>query len=215
MSSPTIKNSILEKVNPLFNFVDFFTLGFIAYQYFKLWYSPEIGDADKIFQWAGLMGFEFIMVHSGVFMAAMPKKWSLLIFFPFYGLFALSFNQIIGGGNIVIYIYLFAVFNRMRYAFFDVSEEIQKKVIGKSVFAVLVYFFPLMAIVFGNKLVPELGLNEQSLAYIGYNNAKTHGGLFLDEPKTAMCLGVVYYSFLAIYSIPFWVTKRLFPSASI
>jgi len=203
-------NSILEKIEPSFELVDVVMMGFMAYQYFKLWIDPQYGDAEKIFQMAGLMGFEFIMVHSGVFMAVMPRKVSLLIFVPAYGLFAWAFNDIIGGGNLVAYIYLIAVFNRMRFAFFNVNEELKNKQILRSVFAVLTYFFLLLGVAFGSKLIPEFGLNDVILSFIGYDEAKTHGGLFLDEPQTAICLGSIYYLILALYSLPsrwFWKAK--------
>lgn len=206
------KTNILEKFEPGFEFVDFIIMAFISYQYFKLWLVPGVGDADKIFQMAGLMGFEFIMVHSGVFMAAIPRKLSLLFFVPAYGLFAWAFNEIIGGGNIVAYIYMFAVFNRMRFAFFNVDESLKNKQMGRSVFACMTYFFLLMGVAFGNSLIPEFGLNDDNLTLIGYEEAKTHGGLFLDEPQTAICAGAFYYLFLAMYALPmrwFWNQEKL------
>ena len=198
-------SKILERFEPAFDYVEAFTLGFIAIQFLKLWISPGMEDAEKIGQWSGLMAFEFIMVHSGVFMAIMPKKFSLFFFFPIYGLFAFAFNEAIGGGNMVIYIYLFTVFNRMRFAFFNVSEQQKGKVIGKSLYAVMIYFFTLLFVAIGSKLVPEFGLNSEYLARIGY--VSKGEGLFLEEPKTAICLGVVYYFLLAIYALPskyFW-----------
>lgn len=206
------KSKILERLEPSFEFVDFLMMAFMSYQYFKLWMAPEIGDADKIFQMAGLMGFEFIMVHSGVFMAVMPRKVSLLFFVPVYGLFAWGFNEIVGGGNLVAYIYMFAVFNRMRFAFFNVDENLKNKQVGRSVFACMTYFFLLIGVAFGNSFLPEFGVNEQNLVRIGYEEAKTHGGLFLDKPQTALCAGAFYYLFLAMYALPmrwFWDEKKL------
>lgn len=206
------KSSILERLEPSFEFIDFIMMTFMSYQYFKLWMMPEMGDADKIFQMAGLMGFEFIMVHSGVFMAVMPRKLSLLFFVPVYGLFAWAFNSIIGGGNIVAYIYMFAVFNRMRFAFFNVDETLRNKQMGRSVYACMTYFFLLMGVSIGSSFLPELGLNDANLTRIGYDEAKTHGGLLLDEPQTAICVGAMYYFFLAIYALPakwFWNEEKL------
>ncbi|SMC75653.1 hypothetical protein [Moheibacter sediminis] len=206
------KSSILERLEPSFTFVDFIMMAFMSYQYFKLWMQPGIGDAEKIFQMAALMGFEFIMVHSGVFMAVMPRKLSLFLFVPAYGLFAWAFNSIIGGGNLVVYIYMFAVFNRMRFAFFNVDENLKNKQIGRSVFAAMTYFFLLFGVAFGSSVLPEFGLNDVNLTRIGYDQAKTHGGLFLDEPQTAICAGALYYLFLAMYALPgkwFWNEAKL------
>ena len=204
-------NSILETIEPSFLFADFLMMGFMAFKYYMLWSNPQNGDAAVIFQMAGLMGFEFIMIHSGVFMAMMPKWLSLLVFAPFYGLFAWAFNRIIGGDNLVAYIYMIAVFNRMRFAFFNVSEEMKQKQVGRSVFAAMLYFFLVFGIVLGTSLIPELGLSTENLEKIGYAEAKTHGGLFLDEPKTAICLGTIYYMGLCLLSLPgrwFWNEQK-------
>lgn len=191
---------MIEKYNLHFEYVESLMLGFLAYQYLKLWIAPEIDDAEKIFQFAGLMAFEFVMVHSGVMMASVSRKTSLLLFVPLYGLFALSFNLIIGG-NIVAYVYLIAVFNRMRFAFFNVSERLKDIVFGKSVLAVTIYFLLMIVVAFCNESVPEFGLSDENLARLGYAKANTHGGLFVDEPQTAICLGFLYYSILSFSSI--------------
>lgn len=206
------KSSIFEKLEPSFGFVDFIMMAFMSYQYFKLWMMPGIGDAEKIFQMAGLMGFEFIMVHSGVFMAVMPRKLSLFLFVPVYGLFAWAFNSIIGGGNLVVYIYMFAVFNRMRFAFFNVDENLKNKQVGRSALAAMIYFFLLFGVAFGSSVLPEFGLNDANLTRIGYDEAKTHGGLLLDEPQTAICAGAIYYLLLALNALPakwFWNEAKL------
>jgi len=202
-------SSIIEKIEPSFVFVDIIMMGFMSYQYFSVWFSPHLVDPNRIFQMAGLMGFEFIMIHSGVFMAVMPRKISLLIFVPAYGLFAWAFNSIIGGDNIVAYIYLIAVFNRMRFAFFNVNEDIRSQQILRSAYAAITYFFLLIVVAIGSSIVPEFGLNDENLTRIGYDEAKTHGGIFLDEPQTAICLGAIYYFALALYGLParwFWKT---------
>lgn len=204
-------SSILETIEPSFVFADFLMMGFMAFKYYMLWSQPQIGDATSIFQMAGLMGFEFVMIHSGVFMAVMPKWLSLIIFVPFYGLFAWAFNKIIGGDNLVTYIYMTAVFNRMRFAFFNVSEDLKQKQIGRSVFAAMFYFFLVFGVVLCVPLIPDLGLNEANLVRIGYAEAKTHGGLFLDQPKTAICLGTLYYLGLCLFSLPgkwFWNERK-------
>ncbi|MBP6575985.1 MAG: hypothetical protein KA796_04750 [Chryseobacterium sp.] len=204
-------NSILETIEPSFLFADFLMMGFMAFKYYILWSNPQTGDAANIFQMAGLMGFEFVMIHSGVFMAIMPKWLSLLVFAPLYGLFAWAFNKIIGGDNLVAYIYMIAVFNRMRFAFFNVSEEMKQKQVGRSVFAAMFYFFLVFGVVLGTSLIPELGLSPENLEKIGYTEAKTHGGLFLDEPKTAICLGTIYYLGLCLFSLPgrwFWNEQK-------
>ncbi len=105
------------------------------------------------------------------------------------------------GGNIVAYIYLLVVFNRMRFAFFDVNSTLKERGVGKSAFAAIVYFFIVMFVALGNSLVPELGLADDNLARLGYEEVKNHGGLFSDEPQTAICAGFFYYFILALFTM--------------
>lgn len=193
-------SSFFEKHNLQFEYAEALMLIFLALQYLKLWLAPDVNDAEKIFQFSGLMAFEFIMVHSGVFMAAMPKKVSLFVLVPIYGLFAIAFNSIIGG-SIIAYVYLITVFNRMRFAFFNASPELKKEVFGKSALATIVYFFLVVLVAIGNAWVPEFGLADENLTRIGYDDIKDHGGLFLDEPQTAISCGFLYYSILAFFSV--------------
>lgn len=147
------------------------------------------------------MGFEFVMVHSGIATAVMNKKITLYILVPFYALFAWGFNSIIGADNLILKIYLVVIFNRMRFAFFNPSDELRNRQLNFSVLAVMLYFFLLLFVGLGNSIILEFGLNSENLNHIGYNIAKTHGGFLLDKPKTAMCLGAFYYSLLGTYSI--------------
>ena len=199
-STVTPPQSFFEKYNRFFEFNEAIMLAFIAYKYLQLWVNPAPADALTIFQYAGLMGFEFIMVHSGVFMVAMPARISLLVFVPLYGLFAWAFNEIIGG-NLATNIYLIVVFNRMRFAFFNTSPRLMNIAFGKSALAAIVYFFLIFAVSLGQNLIPNFGLSEAGLERIGYENVKSHGGLLLDVPKTSMCLGFSYYSIMCLYSI--------------
>jgi len=153
----------------------------IAYQYWTLWYSPEIVDAPRIHNFLVLMVFEFIMVHSGVFMSAFPKKISLLIFVPFYGVFALIFTAIIDDYTI-LYIYMFVVLNRMRFAFANVPTWMRDRAIFTSVMA----------------LFAELGLNQEYVDASGFRSFTNSTGEFIDYPYKAISFGVLYYIVLAV-----------------
>lgn len=194
--------NIIEKYNVPFEYVGAFMNLLLAYQFYMIWTSPAISDANKIADYAVLMGFEFVMVHSGVFMAVMPKKISLYVLLPVYGLFALAMNSFVSDNSVLI-IYGIVVFNRMRFAFSDVSKKIQQKAIFNSVLAVLVYFVLVFVVAFNNEHIPLFGLTKEFLAEINYyENLKT-GGLLLDEPQTAFSLGFLYYTILALLAL--WI----------
>jgi len=197
-----MRSDIIEKYNVPFEYAGAFMNLILAYQFYKIWTSPAISDANKIADYAVLMGFEFIMVHSGVFMAVMPKKISLYVLLPVYGLFALAMNTFVSDNSVLI-IYGIVVFNRMRFAFSDVSKKIQQKAIFNSVIAVLVYFVLVFVVAFNNEHIPLFGLTKEFLAEINYyENLKT-GGLLLDEPQTAFSLGFLYYTILALMAL--WI----------
>ena len=123
-----------------FSFVEYGFQAYYASVFLMVWTHPEQHPVSLINDLAILMAFEFVMVHSGVFRAVLPKKISLFVFVPLYGLFALGFNESVVNANI-LYIYLLTVLNRMRFAFSDVSVEMRALQVGKSVAKVIFYFF--------------------------------------------------------------------------
>jgi len=189
--------NILEKYDKPFEYGGILIKLFIAYQFFTLWTNPQLSDATKISDLAILMAFEFVMVHSGVFMAVMPRKITLYVLVPIYALFALAFNMSVSNNTILI-LYLMVVFNRMRYAFSDVSKAVKSRTIFISVLAAIIYFVLIFVMMFNMNSLPEYGLNANFLEASGYNAAKTSSGVFADAPHTAIAFGFIYYSILAI-----------------
>ncbi len=192
--------SIVEKYNPQFEYTEALMLAILAYQYLMLWTNPGVNDATKIFQFSGLMAFEFVIVHSGAFMSVMPKKIALFFLVPFYGVFAYIFTEIIGN-NTVLFIYFIAVLNRMRFAFFNVSKALKDYVMFKSALSAVIYFILLLIVAVGHNYIPELGLNPENLERINYYRLNTENGLFTDIPKTAISFGFLYYTALSLLSI--------------
>ncbi|NDV65707.1 hypothetical protein [Bacteroides sp. 224] len=180
----------------IFDLIDIGFCLFLAYQYFRLWFSPTPADISQVYYFATLMAFEFVMAHSGVFMAVMPVKWSLLFFFPFYGLFAWAFTSSVGDLSI-LWIYLIVVFNRMRFAFFNVDGVEKSRMVMSAVATILIYFFLMLFIAIFSGLIPELGLSKDFLERADYASVKRGSGLFLDEPQVAICFGAIYYILIA------------------
>ncbi|MCM5662364.1 hypothetical protein [Galbibacter mesophilus] len=189
--------NIIEKYDKQFEYVGIAMYVFIASQFFQLWLFPEETQAEKIYSMSFLIIFEFVMVHSGVFMAVMPKKWSFFIFIPFYGVFAWAFNHAVPN-NVVLITYLVVVLNRMRFAFFNADKRLKERAAAFSVFALIVYFVLTFVVLFSAEILPEFGLTAEFLEKSGYNAIKSATGTFVDVPQTALCLGVLYYSALAI-----------------
>lgn len=189
----------IERINKSCEYIGVAQTGIIAFQFLYLWLFAGVEEAYQVYAMAILMAFEFIMVHSGVFMSVMPKKYSLFVFFPLYGLFAYAFDQMMGESDYtVIIIYLTTVLNRMRFAFFNASKEMKNEQVFMSVIAVIGYFFLLVGVVLVGKLVPEFALGDSFTASEVYREVSAKsGGLFIDKPSLPICLGFLYYSFLS------------------
>ncbi len=188
--------NFIEKYDSQFAFSGvLFNLGLVI-QAYLLWTNPSINDADKIYTIAVLSAFEFFMIHSGVFMAVFPRKVSLFLFFPLYGLFAFAINSM-SEGNFVIYMYLIIVFQRMRFAFADVDIKIKNKAISISVYAVIIWMFAIFIILLNKENIPVLGLKEDFLTLSNYRLKKSIG-IFTEKPHLALAFAMIYYSLLAL-----------------
>lgn len=196
--------------NSPFSFIEYGFYAYYATVFLMVWLHPEQYNTSLINDLAILIVFEFIMVHSGVFMAVMPKRYSIFVFFPMYGLFAYSFNNSVIDTNI-FYIYLLVVLNRMRFAFSNVSDEVRLKEIAKSVFRAMLYFVLLFAVVLGNVFVPKLGLTPDFLEKVHYFDKIKSSGLIMEKPYIAMCMGFLYYSLPVLFFL-YRIIKRTYNS---
>ena len=158
---------------------------------------PAPADAGRISQMAILMGFEFFLVLSGVSMAVMPRKVSLLVFFPAYGLFAFCLNALMPD-NSIMWLYLGVVLNRMRFAFHHNSPEVVQQALSYSFYAATVYGVSWVGVAVLSPIIPRMGLTPEFLAAANYH--PPIGGIFTRQPQTAMCAGVFYYVMLTLRS---------------
>lgn len=163
----------------------------MAAQYLFLWLYPSGDDAGKIFFFALLMGFEFIMCCAGVAFgaAAVERKWLVFaIFIVFFASFAAVFTAMAGTYNIM-WIYIGLVISRLCCLFSDNN----KRLLETNALSLVLYFFIVFLVVTQAKHVPPLGLNETFLGTINYQESVRVGGMFTDTPFMAMCVGVLYY----------------------
>lgn len=188
---------IIEKHNKAFEYSGILLNLIVAFQFLTIWYQPKYSDIDKIASMATLMAFEFILVHSGVFMAVMPKKIALYILVPLYSLFAYAFSTSTSSNTLLI-IYGCVVLNRMRFAFSNVNDLLKTKTILISGLAAIAYVFLIVICVFTNGIFGELGLNEAFLNDSDYFKYITAKGVFIETPHIAIAFGFFYYCTLSI-----------------
>lgn len=200
--------NLLKKYDKPFEYAGIIMKLIIAYQFSVIWFQPEVSDVSKISSMAILMAFEFVMVHSGVFMAVMPKKISLFILIPIYGLFAWGFSSTMENNDIIL-LYLLVVLNRMRFAFSDVSLEIRVRAVLFSVLAAILYIVLIIITLFSDGVFGELGLTQEFLKSSGYFDTLSASGEFVERPHTAISFGFFYYCFLAVLETLLLTTKTM------
>lgn len=184
--------------HPLWRISEWIGIFFYAaliFEMVRLWIAPELDDVERLITLIMLVLFEFIVVHSGVFMAVMPRKWSMLVFIPFYGVFALAFNAA-APGNAILFLYMGIVLMRMRFAFTAPSDEAKTKAIIMSASAAFAYFIFMFIFAIGGGFLPKFGLDYDYLQSSGYFDIFDASGEFVDAPQSPMAMGIAYFSFL-------------------
>jgi hypothetical protein len=194
------QKSFVERHNIWFAGISILLNLVLVARFIQLWIAPTEALAGEVYGMAILVGFEFIMVHSGVFMALLPRKWSLLLAVPAYGIFAVVFNLFTPDNRIIV-AYFLVVLNRMRFAFSNPSLLLRKKGIFYSAFAVVVYFILIVFVSAGKDFIPEYGLDYAFTHSHAYETVKLSGGILTDEPKTAMAFGTIYYLLLSLIEL--------------
>ena len=184
---------------PIFSLVGIGLNIYMSYLFFSLWISPRVSDAEMILNLSVLMFFEFVLVHSGVFMTVLGRSWkSWLGFISVYGLFALAFNTIVSG-NLIIIIYGAVVLNRVLSGIFETDKD--QEILMSCCYAVI-YFFLMFAMVLLSSHIPEFGLNAEFLAASKYNQMRRAAGINV-ETHAMMCFGAVYYMSLTLIDVLF------------
>ena len=199
--------NIMQKLLKVISKISVFSLfgiimnGWLSYIFLSLWLHPQASDIELIYSLTILVLFEFILVHSGVFMSILGRSWKGWVgFILVYGLFALGMNTFVNGNQIII-LYGVVVLNRMLTGILNSGKADKELGLSMSAVYVVTYFGLLLAVVFGSSYIPRCGLTEafvQSTDYVSFNMA---GGDFADMPHVFMCFGVMYYLILMFVEI--------------
>lgn len=174
----------------------------LVFQYISLWRDPAPGDAETIIALTGLVLFEFVLAHSGVFMSLFPRKIALLIFVPFYGLFAIVMNNSVPGNTILI-LYCGVVLMRMRFMFSNPSDSAKAKAFGLSFLSVFLVMFCMIGFSAAADSLPKLGLTQAYLNAVDFKGLSGTTGDFTRSPHAAMAMGATYFTLLALLEI--WI----------
>lgn len=185
---------------------------YLAYTFLRLWIHPQFSDIDMIYSLTVMILFEFVMVHSGVFMTAFGKSWKAWLFLIiFYGAFALAFNSIVSDNQIII-IYCTVVLNRMLPKILNKGKTDNRKELGISVGYSMIYIILITIVALSSGIIPQFGLTPEFLEVANYNTV--NGGIdweFFDMPYIVMCFGVLYYFALTIVDVALIIRKVKIP----
>lgn len=149
-----------------------------------IWMVPTAFSADTIISTRALLAFEFIILHSAIFM--MAGKWLMV---PLYFLFAYSFNQQ-APDNAIMITYLVIVLNRVRFMFMENGSDLEGMNAGRAIYQFFFNYFPLILICILLErigLMPRFGMSEETLKNM---EATDHGDV---SHATMMAFGFFYY----------------------
>ena len=172
----------------------------IAIKHIWLWVSPIPSDMSIIVSLSMLVAFEFIMLHSGLFMLAFSEfKKMVLFFILIYGLFAFGFNYFMPN-NEIIYLYMFVILSRMRIIFIEKNENLTIELFKYSGLRMALYFVLIIPTVLSAKYIPALGLTKQFLSENKYDDFTINmSGTFIKFPQVALFFGFTYFTLLGIF----------------
>lgn len=183
--------SLIRVISKLINYgFSLFYVGFIL----SVWFFPEYYTVEIIYNLTLILIFEFILVHSGVFMAVF-RDWRILMLFAFlYGLFALAINMaVLGDSPLILYLYSATVANRMLFGISSRTEQERGENMGYSALMALNFMFCIFFVIILSFLVPYGGLTPEYLRSIDYYSSISSGGEFPEKPHVAFAFGVLYF----------------------
>jgi len=175
--------------------------GWLASLFLSLWLHPQSNDVEMINNLTILVVFEFVLVHSGVFMSILGRSWKGWAgFIVFYGIFALAFNAMVNDNQILI-IYGVVVLNRMLPVILSSKKTGKAQGLLMSFIYATIYLVLLFSVVFGSSYIPQFGLTEAFLESADFSSINLEGGGFFEVPHIIMCFGVLYYLILMFVGI--------------
>lgn len=177
---------------------------YLAWLLLQVWIDPaSIENGAWVRLGVGLMALEFILVHSGVFIASLAcakistikKLVSFTGLALFYSAFAWAFSTSLGGMSL-LKVYGFVMAGRLSFILSGVDEAAQKRAIGMSALSVLIYLLMIFASVLFSW--PEMGLTFEMVQKFYPDHG---GGLWEQEPHRAIGAAVVYFALMGFFEL--------------
>lgn len=184
--------SVIRAFSKIINYgFSIFYVGFII----SVWFFPENYSVEIIYNLTLILIFEFILVHSGVFMSVFKNFFVILGFALVYGLFALAINMsVLGDSPVILYLYSATVVNRMLFGLTSRTDQERQENMGYSALMAMNFMFSIFTALLLSWMVPYGGLTPAYLESIHYLDSIGTGGEFPEKPHVAFAFGVLYFS---------------------
>ncbi len=174
--------------------------GALIWEMWSIWTRPVPADFPRLQTLALIMGFEFLLVHSGLMAAVMPRKVSLFFILPVYGVVAYFLN--LGAeNNLILFLYAGVLVARLRFLFTPHTPLQKSRAIKISIVSALIYFFAVSVIAIGEASLPAKGLTQDFLQSEGYFETLRVSGIFTEHPHLPLIMGLVYFSLMALLEL--------------
>ncbi|MGA3698287.1 hypothetical protein ACPAVH_20730 [Enterobacteriaceae bacterium TYF_5] len=196
--SSIVLTPLQRKISALFSWFDYFTQFFYIAFIITAWCYPALFSVQTIYNLTVIFIFEFILVHSGLFMAVLARTKLIFVLIPVYSVFAFMINSfVMGDENIVLWLYAVIVANRLIGSYQAKSREAWNKNVLNSAYMTLNFLFCIFLIAMIRFIVPYGGLTPEYLDKVNYLNLIASHSEYFNAPHVGMALGTL------LYTIPF------------
>lgn len=181
--------NIVERYDKQIRYSSVINYFVLSVQYALLWITAKQAGPETIKSYCAIVAFEFILVHSGIFMFGFAKlKFTLPIFLLFYGLFAYVINKSLTTNGLIIS-YMLIMLQRIRTIFFSTSNVVFNRFVYS--FKVAIIYVSLMVfLVVIKDYIPGFGMSGP--VTISDNNMVTK-----IQPHILLTFGTFYFLILA------------------
>ncbi|WP_242112374.1 hypothetical protein [Luteimonas aquatica] len=155
--------------------------------------EPRPDEAAQIYDFAVLIGFEFILNPLNLMLLMLSRsllgKIGVVVFFAG---FVVSFAMLMIDAQAIKFIIASVLVGHF-LPFVQRSDEASMQASGAMALRIMWYFVVMMGCAFGGALLPRMGLDEAWLQASRYDEIRRHGGLLLEQPYIAAWIGAIYY----------------------
>lgn len=196
---PPIELTPLQrKVSALFTLFDYSTQFLYIAFIITAWWYPELFKVQTIYNLTVIFIFEFVLVHSGLFMAVLARTKLIFLFIPAYAVFAFMFNSfVMGDENIILWLYAVIIANRLIGSYQIKSRNAWNRNIRDSAYMTINFLFCIFLIAIIRFIVPYGGLTPEYLDEVNYLRLIPSHSEYFNAPHVGMALGTL------LYGIPF------------